>query len=438
MSPRVSPDRFITVFICSFAIIFAFIVKVMPVYFYVQGKKYLEKQDFVKAHSNLKSAYNLDKNNKDYRYYYVKSLLGLSPSFAVQKEVFEIAESDLDDSAQNIAQEQVYSWRNNIFQNMGNNYIEQVPSDTGVIRWDVASFPLKFMILDQSETVIPPYYVDEIKRAFSQWQASTQFLTFSQIDTPNDANILIKILPMPSDICSGEQCQYVVGFTTPDLKGNILKRMNIVIYAKDPMGNYFSDKELFNTALHEIGHSLGIMGHSYSSGDIMFMSSENPNSIYSKYRSSFQYLSSKDINTIKLLYKMYPTICNSEKIDTKGLIYSPVVLGTAVEVSSRKLREAQNYIKKAPDLASGYIDLGIAYAEMNKPREAVKAMQEGYKRAKNDTERYFSLYNLASLYFNSNNFKKAEEAALMAQKISQTEEIQELILKINLKKNKSK
>ena len=149
-------------------------------------------------------------------------------------------------------------------------------------------------------------------------------------------------------------------------------------------------------------------------------------------------MSSKDSNNIKLLYKLYPTICNSEHIDSKGLIYAPIVLGTAGEVSSRKLKEAQNYIKKAPELASGYIDLGIAYAELNKPKEAIKAMQEGYNRARNDSERYFSLYNLASLYFNNNKLKKAKEAALMAQEISQTEEIQELLLKIDLKMKKKK
>lgn len=433
MSQKTSPDRYITVFLCTFAIIFGFIVKVMPAYFYWQGKKYLEQEDYVKAHSNLKSAYFLNKNNKDYRYYYVESLLNLSPSLAVQKEVFEIAASDNEDSAQNIAQEQVYTWRNNILQNIGNNYIEQAPMETGIIRWDIESFPLKVQILDQSETVIPPYYEIEIKRAFSQWENSTQFISFETTDTPNDANILIKILPLPKDTCVQEQCKYVVGFTTPDIKGHLLKQMTIVLYAKDPFGNYFSDKELYNTTLHEIGHALGIMGHSYSSDDLMYMSQESSNNVYAQYRSSFQYLSTKDINTIKLLYTLYPNITNNENINTKGLIYAPVVLGTSKEISNKKLREAQNYIKKAPDLASGYIDLGIAYAELGKQKEAIKAMQQGYEKAKNDTERYFTLYNLASLYLNNGNIQKAEEHALKAQKLSNTEEIQELLMKIKLK-----
>lgn len=433
MSQKLKPDRYITVFICSFAIIFAFIVKIMPSYFYWQGKKYLENEEYVKAHSNLKSAYSFDKANKDYRYYYVKSLLNLSPSLAVQKEVFEIASDNFEDSAQDLASNQVSEWKNNILKNIGDNYISQVPLDTGILRWDTASFPLKIQILDNSQTVIPPYYQEEISKAFSQWENSTQFITFEKTDIPQKANILIKILPMPDDVCTQEQCKFVVGFTTPDYKGHILKQMTIVLYAKDPFGNYFSDKEIYNTSLHEIGHALGIMGHSYSSNDIMHMTSEDSNGIYSEYRSSFQYLSSKDINTIKLLYTLYPTITNSEKIDTKGLIYAPIVLGTSKEISSRKLKEAQSYIKQAPELAGGYIDLGIAYAELNKPHDAIKAMQTAYNKSKNDMEKYYSLYNLATLYFENNDIKSAQKYATMAQEISQTQEIQELLMKIDLK-----
>ena len=135
-------------------------------------------------------------------------------------------------------------------------------------------------------------------------------MKFSSTNNANDADILVKFENLPNDVCDGNGCKYVVGFTTPSIKNNILKKMIITLYTKDPNGNYFSDKELYNTILHEAGHALGIMGHSYSSDDLMYMATEGSN-FYTPYRSSFQYLSSQDINTIKLLYKLVPAITNS-------------------------------------------------------------------------------------------------------------------------------
>lgn len=425
-----SSDRNITIFICSAAIIFGIIFKALPVFYYKQGSSYLKNKEYVKAYHSLKNAYNLDKHNKDYRYYFVQVLSNLSPTLTVQKEMFEIASSKDKDSAQYAAEVKVSQWRNNVLRNIGDNYIEQAPLDKGILRWDEKKFPLKIQIIDESGTNLPSYYFTEIDRSFAQWQASVDFLTFEKVT--QGADILVKIMPLPADVCDGNSCRYVVGFTTPDYSGSLLKSMTIVLYAKDPMGNFFSDKELYNTILHETGHALGIMGHSYSSEDLMYMSAENNKSFYAPYRSSFQYLSSKDINTIKLLYKLIPTVTNTplDKFDTSGLVYAPIILGTSEQISSRKIKEAQNYIKKAPDLAGGYIDLGIAYAELNKKGEAIKAMQKAQQLAKSKDEKYMVLYNLAVIYLDSKTYDKALECAKEAQEISQTEEIKELIMNI--------
>ena len=429
-------DKYLTVLICSFAILFAIIVKCVPGFYYLKGKHELSKKEYVKAYNDLKKANNLNKNNSEYRYYFVQVLIKLPPNYYVQKSLFEIAYSKKEDSASKIAKSRIYAIKNKLLREYGDNYIGQAPMESGIMRWNVKSFPLKYVVLDQSQTSIPSYYKDEIYRAFSQWQNSVKFVKFEKIRKIQDANIIIKILPLPDNVCEEKQCKYVVGYTTPNYKDKILKNMTIILYAKDPYGNFFSDKELYNTTLHELGHALGIMGHSYSSEDLMYMQDTRTNSIYSKYRSSFQYLSSKDINTINLLYNMAPDITNSGNIDKKGLIYPPIILGTAKEISSRKLVEAQEYIKKAPELASGYIDMGIAYAELNKPKDAIKSMHKAYEYSKNDNEKYLSLYNLAMLYLQINKPDKAQEYADLAQNIFNNEETQELLMKIKMTKRK--
>ena len=49
-------------------------------------------------------------------------------------------------------------------------------------------------------------------------------------------------------------------------------------------------------ALHEIGHALGINGHSSDSKDIMFMSVDKNQTT----------LSRRDVETLKALYKLKP------------------------------------------------------------------------------------------------------------------------------------
>ncbi len=428
-------DRIITVLICLFAIVFGITIKLMPVYYYKRGQSYLKQQDYVKAYKNLKQACNLDKKNQNYRYYYVQSLSNLNPTIKVQKEMFLLSTDNIKDSAKLTATSIINDWRNNIYRTIGENYIEQAAFDKGIIRWDVNKFPLKIIIIDDTKSdQLPAYYNEEIINAFTQWQNSTQFIKFQQTNNVKYANIIVKIVPLPKDICSDNICKYVVGYTTPDFKGSTLKKMTIVLYDKDPFGNFFSDKELYNTILHEIGHSLGIMGHSYSSGDLMYMSNNNTSSnFYVPYKSSFQYLSAQDLNTIKLLYKLVPDITNTDikKIDKKGLIYAPIVLGTSRELSSKKLEEAKNYIKNAPQLAGGYIDLGIAYAELNKYSESVKAFEKANTLVKNNNEKYIVLFNLAAVNLNNNNLKKALEYANQAKNISNTDDINELIMNIN-------
>lgn len=429
------------IFILSVIILILIIYKLLPSFYFMVGKHFYKKQNYIKANINFSHAYFFNKKNKDYKFYYVLSLSKLSPTLKVQKTMFNIAYGPDKDSAQQAAMEQINIWQNNITKNIGENYIEQAPIDKGILRWDSAQFPLRIAIIDDSGIEIPQYYKDEIIKAFEQWQASTKFITFATTESERNANIVVKIKPLPDDVCTNKVCKYVVGYTTPNYRGETLHKMEIILYSKDPYGNFFSDKELYNTILHEIGHALGIMGHSYSSEDLMYMATDSTDAFYAPYRSSFQYLSAKDINTIKLLYKLEPTICNASigKINKKGLIYPPIVLGTSEDINWRKLKEAQNYVKNAPDICGGYIDLGIAYAQLGKYKSAVNALNRGAILAKNQNERYMINYNLAVVYMNSKKFDKALEYAQTAQKIIDSPDIRELILNINhAKRSKTK
>lgn len=236
-------DRRTTILICLFVIVFGVVFKLMPTFYYWQGQSSLKKENYVAARKYLKNAVFLNPHNKDYRYFYVKALTNLAPSYTIQKEMFEIASGNQKDSAQQAAQNRISEWQRTILSTIGDNYIEQVPLDNGILRWDTEKFPLKVAITEDNNVNIPPYYKTEILKAFSQWQYSTGFITFATIENSNNADIVVEISNTPSGTCNGQECKYVVGFTTPSYKGEILHKMKIVLYTKDPHGNFFLIKK---------------------------------------------------------------------------------------------------------------------------------------------------------------------------------------------------
>ena len=204
------------------------------------------------------------------------------------------------------------------------------------------------------------------------------------------------------------------------------------MYDKDANGNYFSDKEIYNTVLHEIGHALGIMGHSYSSDDLMYMSTQ-PDTMYTRYRSDFQYISQQDLNTVNLLYKMIPDISNvpMSKFNKDGLIYAPIVLGNERDIGRRKIAEAEHYIESAPEIPGGYIDLAIAYADLEKYPQAIEALRKALELAKSDDDRYLIYFNIAVIYLNTNKLEEAQKYIDLAKTINDNDDIAEFQSNLN-------
>lgn len=414
--------------IVLFAVLVTWIA--LPDYFFKVGLKYYKNGDYANAYKNFYSARIWEKNNTEFRYYYVQTLAKFKPSLKIQKEMFEIAQDDIKDSAHVFAGIQVNIWKNNVMQLYGSNYIEQAPVNNEVIRWNPKTFPLKVFISLSNKDSYPDYYNTEVTRAFGQWAASSGFIAFNFIDNPELADIVVKIQPLPANICKEKGCKYVVAHTIPTIKKNILKQMTITVYDKDANNNFFSDRQIFGTVLHEIGHALGIMGHSYSTDDLMYISGDgNYNPMYISYRSDFQYISIQDISTLKLLYNIVPSISNTpiSEFNTENLIYPPIILGGTKTLSRQKIKEAKNYIAQAPNLPNGYIDLGIAYDDLGEFDKALEAFQQAFNLAGNDNDKYIILYNLAVMYLNNNKPETALAYAEQAKRLNSSDEIAELI-----------
>ncbi len=398
-----------------------------PKILFWHGQTLYNNKNYIGAITYIKKALIFQPDNHEYRYYFVKSLSEIKPTYKVQKLMYEIANSEKDDSANFLAKEKITEWRRNIHANIGNNYIEQAPADSNVIRWNKSSFPLKIYIDNSTLENLPDYYKSAISRALSQWDKSVDFVSFTSTEKKSDAQILLYLKKMPDNVCAEGICKFVTGYTSPKISGHRLKNMTITIYDKNPIGEYFSDKEIYNTVLHELGHALGIMGHSYSTSDLMYMQAQGKDSIFTPYREDFHYLSGNDVNTLTLLYMLEPNITDTPPNDDEKLIFTPIILGSKKEIAEKKLEEAQDYIKSSPNLAAGYINLAGAYADLKEYKKALVSLESALDNAGTAEETYLIYYNFAYIYINMEKYAAALDYARLAHKIHPTQEVIELL-----------
>ena len=100
-----------------------------------------------------------------------------------------------------------------------------------------------------------------------------------------------RILTTHAGSLSRGVCRSRAGWDDEPLKGakvTLISRM---------MGRYLSDASLRHVAIHEIGHALGLLGHSSREDDIMYPSvSGTPRSAPSE----------RDVRTIRRLYGATP------------------------------------------------------------------------------------------------------------------------------------
>lgn len=381
---------------------------------YEQSIPYFEKSLFANPNSTLT------------RFFYAKALANTKPTYSVQKKLYEIAESKIDDQAKRFAQSQLGSIRRVLLRGLEYNYINNAVQSKDVIRWDYRKFPLKYYIEASSD--MPAYYTEAITSAMGQWQSRTNFIKFQGVNNPSDANILIDFKDNNA-ACNQSGLKYVVANTTPIIRNNnFLDKMELTFNKTDPCQKVFSRQEIYTTALHELGHTLGIMGHSDNPADIMYSAQEGNGRKYSIFGN--QRLSDRDVKTLVLLYRMKPTVTNTANLESENFYYAPLILGNSDIQAQKKIAELQQYISKYPNIANGYINLGATYADMGSNQNAIQYLNKAETLANTEEEKFLVAYNKAMVYFNMQDLKKSYEYAVKAQSIKDDPSLTELLNEI--------
>lgn len=247
------------------------------------------KSDFANAWYNLGELYAATGNLKEARNS-LKTYLGLVPAGS-RADFAKALLKYLDTMASRTVES-----------NSASNYLNELHSDE-IARWPASRSCLKVFILPGNN--IPGYkpeYKKELIDAFQSWsKASGGIISFSYVDD-------FKSFRSMDDFKNGD---IVVGWSN-DAKNIIsfknesgecrltlekgtreIKRAFILLLTNAPYVE-MSPIQAWNLSLHEIGHALGIYGHSNNPDDVMYFFGWPDRQRHS--------LSNRDVQTLRRLY----------------------------------------------------------------------------------------------------------------------------------------
>ncbi len=383
------------------------------------GNCYYKKNNIAKAQSFYEKSFA--KGNRDAREIYVNSIINSPLTIESQEKLVKIAEDKIQDEASTKAKYFLYDLKREIHNQYPENYIKQAPYNQQIVRWN--HFPVTYAYKNKSDET--KEYISEINKAFSEWE-KTGIVLFEEVE--GNADIIISFKNNKNKNMEYGR-KYVIAYTVPVINSNTLEKMDVNFYLQDPEGNKFSDNQIYNTALHEIFHALGFMGHSFDSANIMYLAKDN-NALINDTRAS---LTEADKSTLKLLYKIKPDVTNKGELKSEYVPY--LLLGDDEEVNSSKAKEAKNYIYHAPTLPSGYIDLAESLMAEKRYTAAIRNLEKALRLADTNEMKGIIYYNLAVAYFYNEHAQMVYTYLNKAAEIKDSEDIHLLRAETLLKKS---
>lgn len=266
----------------------------------------------------------------------------------------------------------------------GNNYLAQALHDGKVMHWDPKKMPLRVFIT--SGTGVPgwtPTMKSLVTTGMQAWQNATyNQVRFIQTTDPQKADIIVRWKKQLAHNRVGENPFEYVGST--------ITRSDVTIATHTPDGNPMPLSEIQKTATHELGHAIGIQGHSPNPSDIMY---------YSVNPAQNGSLSMRDTTTIRMLYKMDADIKNDSNMSLAQSRQFYDLVGDGLKSHQNqspaqaliKYREA---LKLNPNDAMLYHNMGVAYAQLKQDAEAMNAFRKAVQLDKNRVESRYALARL--------------------------------------------
>jgi predicted Zn-dependent protease len=164
----------------------------------------------------------------------------------------------------------------------GEDYFEQVqPTEVGYLVW--SQFPVKVYI-DPPGIAFPQIWIQAANQAIQEWQA---YFPLEPVSEPTKADIILQAIA-PQHLSQGRVRSAQTSYQLFIDNQGILSHRCTVVVRPNQTGKY-----LLAALRHELGHALGIWGHS----------PRNTDALYFAQVAQPPLISRRDLNTLRRVYQ---------------------------------------------------------------------------------------------------------------------------------------
>jgi tetratricopeptide (TPR) repeat protein len=218
------------------------------------------------------------------------------------------------------------------------------------IRWSKESMPIRIYISDGAKARgYKPSYATQLQNALKAWEdAGNGLVKFAQVETPDKASIVFIWSDNPKDVSNPAEG----GEALLRPMGNTMAAVKITVLTIDiDQGMHLNDQLIRLICTHELGHALGIAGHSPSPTDIMYSSLPLD---YERLK-----ISDRDAKTLRKLYTIELASVPHAVISAQGMLSTSDIANSSDLVAiTQRATDAMN--SKDYDRATEVLQAGVA------------------------------------------------------------------------------
>ncbi len=367
---------------------------------YEMGLRLYEAGDYKQAASYFQRATLQDKQNPNAHYYLADSYLKLNKLPEAQAEYQKILALAPDSQAARLSRIGLSKLRSYLDGNINreweqtgfhgiqkedrfkgpfgeDNYLRQVTPGGKITRWALPTMPLKVWVEKSPPGIrnFQPAFLAQIPKALDNWvSAMDGEISYVLVGDRDQADIRVSwtnTIDTKGHSADGGTA-YTAGLMMPKIRDDVLQYADVKIATFDIQGNPQNSDVIYAVAIHELGHALGLTGHSEDPGDIMYAQNQN-----------ISKLSKRDYNTIRRLYSLNPDINNLPVSTRKVDPNRSAQLAKRLDEEIKELEASINEDSSALNL----LNLGVVYFQ--KAKQLIKDDKPATPNTPSDPDYWF-------------------------------------------------